>query len=500
MAPTDHIGARFRASSTAKVRARAWRQGALGGLALLLLSAPAVASAASLPPETFADLAAKVSPAVVNISSTRHADGSAEMGVPFDFPPGSPFEQFFKHFREQQGHGGQEVTALGSGFVIDASGYVVTNEHVVDAATEIHVTLSNGKDYPAKLIGADKKTDLALLKVDAGQPLAFVPWGDSDKARVGDWVLAVGNPFGLGGTVTTGIISARGRDIHSGPFDDFLQIDASINRGNSGGPTFNLDGEVIGINSVIASPNGGSVGIGFAIPSDLARPVVEALRQSGRVERGWIGVGIQDVTPELGQSLGLDPARGALVASVQPDGPAAAAQVEQGDVILSFDGKEVNETHDLPRLVAATPAGRRVDLVVWREGVRKDLTLVVAKMKDESQVAAGDGRSGPASDSAAQRLLGVQLAALTNDLRQQLGLADDIQGVAIVDVAEGSPAARQGLQQGDIIEQVARRKVASPADVDRLVEQSAGKAPSALLLLVNRQGNEIFLAVKVGKA
>ena len=335
------------------------------------------AAAASLPPETFADLAAKVTPAVVNISSTHHeAAGPSDQAEPFDFPPGSPFEQFFKHFREQQGHGsgGQDMTALGSGFIIDSAGYIVTNNHVIDGASEIHVTLSSGKDYPAKLIGADKKTDLALLKVDAGSALPFVGWGNSDAARVGDWVLAVGNPFGLGGTVTTGIISARSRDIHSGPFDDFLQIDASINRGNSGGPTFNLDGEVIGINSAIASPNGGSVGIGFAVPSNMAKPVIEALRERGRVDRGWIGVAIQEVTPEIAQSLGLGQPTGALIASVQADGPAAAARLQQGDVILTFDGQTVAETRELPRIVAATPAGKRVEVVVWREGERKSLT------------------------------------------------------------------------------------------------------------------------------
>src|SRR5262249_19991143 len=248
----------------------------------------------TLPPATFADLAAKVTPAVVNISSTHHeASGGDQPDVPFDFPPGSPFEQFFKHFREHRKQdSGQDMTALGSGFVIDPTGYIVTNDHVIDGATEIHATLASGKDYPAKLIGADKKTDLALLKIDAGSVLPYVSWGNSDAARVGDWVLAVGNPFGLGGTVTTGIISARGRDIHSGPFDDFLQIDASINRGNSGGPTFNLAGEVIGINSAIASPNGGSVGIGFAIPANMAPPVLDALRDRGRVDRGWIAVAI----------------------------------------------------------------------------------------------------------------------------------------------------------------------------------------------------------------
>ena len=472
-----------------------------GGFALVFITASGVASAASLPPDSFADLAAKVTPAVVNISSTRHV-ASEETDAPFDFPPGSPFEQFFKQFRNRQGrqHGGEDMKALGSGFIIDSSGYVVTNDHVIDDATDIQVTLNNGKDFPAKVIGVDKKTDLALLKVQAPTPLPYVSFGNSDSARVGDWVLAVGNPFGLGGTVTTGIVSARGRDIHSGPFDDFLQIDASINRGNSGGPTFNLAGEVIGVNSAIASPNGGSVGIGFAIPSNMAKPVIAALREKGRVDRGFIGVGIQEVTPEIAQSLGLAEPMGALVASVQPDGPAAAAKIQQGDVVLSFDGQTVGETHDLPRIVAATAAGKEVEVVVWRDGSRKTLTVTVGRMKDEPQVASAEDNSAPAADSAAHRLLGVQLSALTDDVRQQLGIGDDVKGVVIMDVVEGSPAARQGLQQGDIIEQVARRRVTSPADVDHLVAQAAAKDRSSVLLLVNRQGNELYLAVKVGKA
>ncbi len=482
--------------------AQSLRRLTAGGLALVFLTASGIASAASLPPDSFADLAAKVTPAVVNISSTRHVAASAETDIPFDFPPGSPFEQFFKQFRDRQGRhrGGEDMKALGSGFIIDPSGYVVTNEHVIDDAAEIQVTLNNGKDFPAKVIGIDKKTDLALLKVSAPTPLPYVSFGNSDTARVGDWVLAVGNPFGLGGTVTTGIVSARGRDIHSGPFDDFLQIDASINRGNSGGPTFNLAGEVIGVNSAIASPNGGSVGIGFAIPSNMAKPVIAALREKGRVERGFIGVGIQEVTPEIAQSLGLGQPMGALVASVQPDGPAAAARIQQGDVILFFDGQTVGETHDLPRIVAATPAGKEVDVVVWRDGARKTLTVKVGKMKDEPQVASAEDNSAPAADSAAHRLLGVQLSALTDDVRQQLGIGDDVKGVVIMDVIEGSPAARQGLQQGDIIEQVARHRVTSPAEVDHLVAQAAAKDRSSVLLLVNRQGNELFLAVKVGKA
>jgi serine protease Do len=484
-------------------RARSALRGMMtAGVALLVVSFAGAASAASLPPSTFADLAAKVTPAVVNISSTQHVAASPDEAAPFDFPKGSPFEEFFKH--HQQGPGGkdkgQDLTALGSGFIIDPSGYVVTNDHVVDDATDVQVTLTNGKDYPAKVIGTDKKTDLALLKISAPAPLPYVAFGNSDTMRVGDWVLAVGNPFGLGGTVTTGIISARGRDIHSGPFDNFLQVDASINRGNSGGPTFNLDGEVIGINTAIASPNGGSVGIGFAIPSNMAKPVIAALREHGRVDRGWIGVQIQAVTPEIAGSLGLPQPGGALLASVQPNGPAEAAKLQQGDVILSFDGQTVSEMRELPRIVAATPAGKRVDVVIWRDGARKTVSLTIAPMKDDNQVASAGGQGGGEHAGTANRLLGVQLASLTDALRQQLGLADDVKGVVVIGVADDSPAAKQGLREGDVIEQVARRPVADPVEVDRLVQRAATENRSAVLLLVNRQGNEVYLAVKVGKA
>ncbi len=484
----------------APAQRRPLRHLAAAGMATLIVAFAGGASAQTLPPETFADLAAKVTPAVVNISSTHHEQVSSDdQGIP-DFPPGSPFDQFFHNFRQHR-KSGEEVKALGSGFIIDSTGYVVTNNHVIDSASDIVVTTNDGKDYPAKLIGADKKTDLALLKIDAGRPLPTVSFGDSDKARVGDWVMAVGNPFGLGGTVTTGVISARSRDIHSGPFDDFLQIDASINRGNSGGPTFNLAGDVIGINSAIYSPNGGSVGIGFAIPSNEAKPVLDALREHGKVDRGWIGVQIQPVTPEIASSLGLPDSSGTLVAAVQANGPAAKANMEQGDVILSFNGQDIADTRELPRIVAGTPAGKPVDVVVWRNGERKTLRVTVAQMKDQEQIAsADDGSTGGTASGSANRVLGVQLSALTPDLRQQLGLGEDVSGVVVMDVAEDSPAARQGLRQGDVIEQVAHSKVNDPAQVDKAVQQAVAANKKAVLLLVNRQGDEVFLAVKVGKA
>jgi serine protease Do len=310
----------------------------------------------------------------------------------------------------------------------------------------------------------------------------------------------VGNPFGLGGTVTTGIISARSRDIHSGPFDDFLQIDASINKGNSGGPTFNLTGEVIGINSAIYSPNGGSVGIGFAIPSNEAKPVLDALREHGKVDRGWIGVQIQPVTPEIASSLGVPDSNGTLVAAVQANGPAAKAKMEQGDVILSFNGQDVGETRELPRIVAGTPAGKPVDVIVWRNGERKTLRVTVAPMKEDEKVASADDGSQDGQQGSANQTLGVQLSSLTPDLRQQLGLGDDVAGVVVMDVTEDGPAAKQGLRQGDVIEQVAHSRVNDPAQVDQAVQQAVAAKKSAVLLLVNRQGDEVFLAIKVGKA
>src|SRR5438067_3397427 len=351
---------------------------------------PATEQAAPiLPQQSFAPLVKKVLPAVVNISVTEKSDvqGLAER-LPEGFR-GSPFDDFLRRFFDQHGSEGQATPrafrgrpgeeggtgriALGSGFIIDPAGYVVTNNHVVGEAAKVEVTLQDNSKYTARIVGRDSRTDIAVLQIKADKPLPYVSFGDSNVAQIGDWVIAVGNPFGLGGSVTTGIISARGRDIHAGQFDDFLQIDAPINRGNSGGPTFNLNGEVIGINTAIYSPNGGSVGIGFAIPANEAKPVLAALREHGKVNRGWIGVQIQPVTPEIANSLGLSDARGTLVTAVQANGPAAKAKMEQGDVILSFNGQDVAETRELPRIVAATPAGKPVDVVVWREGERKTL-------------------------------------------------------------------------------------------------------------------------------
>lgn len=495
--------------ASARHRTRAVVAAALSGLLLfgMTLAAPATPSAAAADaPASFAELAERVSPAVVNISTTRRIEGGPE-GLPFQFPPGSPFEEFFREFQDRFGGSPDgpgprpEGHALGSGFVIGPEGYIVTNNHVIDQADEIQVKFVDGTVLPAELVGRDPQTDLALLKVESDEDLPYVEFGDSDAIRVGDWVIAVGNPFGLGGTVSAGIVSARGRDIHAGPFDDFLQIDASINPGNSGGPTFDMNGKVVGVNTAIASPTGASVGIGFAIPSSLAKPIIDQLKERGTVERGWLGVQIQQVTPELAEALGLGDARGALVSRVMPDGPAAAAGLRQGDVILSFDGQSVEEMRDLPRIVAGTPAGKSVEIEIWRDRDSRTLEAEIGKQQPEEQLA--EAPSAPAAPSGAGTELpaiGATVASVTPEMKERFGLPEEASGVVIVSLSPDGPAAEQGLQPGDLIEQVSQQDVESPADVERLTEAAQQAEQQALLLLVNRQGNALFVAVKLAQA
>jgi serine protease Do len=459
-------------------------------------------------PASFADLAAKVTPAVVNISSTHVETADDQQDMPFNAQKGSPFEQFMQQFMQQQGKKNpakRKATALGSGFIVDSSGYIVTNNHVIESATQIQVTTNDGTDYPAKLIGSDPKTDLALLKIDAKKPLTAVQFGDSDKSRVGDWVLAIGNPFGLGGTVTTGIISARSRDIHEGPFDDFLQIDASINQGNSGGPTFNMNGDVVGINTAIFSPSGGSVGIGFAIPSNLAKPILAELKDKGQIQRGWLGVEIQQVTPEIAGAIGLDEAKGALVASVQPDSPAAHAKLQPGDVIVSFNGQTVHEMRDLPRLVAEADPNSKVDLGVLRDKKQISVSTTIGKMKDDNQVASTDQQgqdNGQADNSTGVEVaaLGATLAPMSQEARQQFNLDQDVKGVVVADLDQDGPLADQGIRAGDVIKKVSDADVQSPADVKRLTDLAKADKQQVVLMLVDRQGKSLFVAVKLDNA
>ena len=475
-------------------------------------TAPLSGGAPMLAQQSFAPLVKRVLPAVVNISVTEKS-GLEMMSdqVPERFR-GSPFEDFMRRFFDDQGRGravpgpfsespreegGTKRIALGSGFIIDPSGYVVTNSHVVGEAAKVEVVLQDNSRYPAKIVGRDQRTDLALLQIKADKPLPYVSFGDSSVAQVGDWVVAVGNPFGLGGSVTTGIISARGRDIRAGQFDDFLQIDAPINRGNSGGPTFNLNGEVIGINTAIYSPNGGSVGIGFAVPSNVAKNVVAQLQGKGKVSRGWLGVQIQPMTPAIAASLGLKSEQGALVAGVTPNSPAAQAGVKQGDVILSFDGKEVKEQRDLPRLVAAAAPDTASSLTVWRNGKTAELRVTLGEAPENPRAAAATGeRSGEEQRAEA---LGMHFAPLTSEMRRRLQIGRDVRGVVITAIDEGSPVDSFGVMRGDVLLSINQEPVTSPEEAaQRLKEIAASRQKNALLLL-NRQGVARYVGVTLGR-
>src|SRR6202011_2749295 len=466
--------------------------------------------------QSLAPLVKKVSPAVVNISVSRSADADSAAEEPELAPapgfPNSPFDQFLRRFFEQQGPGGQrhmfpqapgsraQRIALGSGFIIDPTGYVVTNSHVVGDAGKVEVTLPDNSKYTAKIVGRDPKTDIALLKIESNKPLPYVTFGDSSAAQVGDWVMAVGNPFGLGGTVTTGIISARGRDIHSGPFDDFLQIDAPINRGNSGGPTFNLDGQVIGINTAIYSPNGGSVGIGFAVPSNLAETVVAQLEQHGKVSRGWLGVQIQEVTPAIASSLGLQGEHGALVAVITPDSPGAKAGLKQGDVIMTFNGNEVSRLRDLPRLVAETAPDTGVKMKVWRNGQPVELHATLGELPNNEQVAsASNGREqdGEQDEAARADALGMHLAPLNSQLRRELHTGKEVQGVVITQVDPGSAAAEVGLNEGDVVVAIDQQPVKTPQEAAAKLKEAAGSPKKSALLLLNRHGVTQYVGVNL---
>ncbi len=476
-----------------------------GCLVLLLAGATPLLPTASLArgPDSVADIAEGLQDSVVNISTTQTLKGSKD-GASGPGPKGSPFEEFFDDFFDDEDKDGlpRKVSSLGSGFVIDPSGLIVTNNHVIEGADEIIINFTDGtKLKVTKILGHDPKTDLALLKVEPKKPLHAATFGDSGKMRVGDWVMAIGNPFGLGGSVTVGIISATKRDINAGPYDDFLQTDAAINRGNSGGPLFNMDGQVIGVNTAIISPTGGSIGIGFAVPSNSAVQVVDQLKQYGETRRGWLGVHVQNVTDEIAESLGLQEPKGALVATVSPDSPAAAAGIQPSDVILSFDGEPIENMRSLPRAVAATPIGKSVPVEVLRKGQTVDINVTVGRLPESEEAAdasqddeqpQGEGEAQPER----QELLGLSISPLTEDLRSQYGIGKTIDGVIITEVKPDSPAAQKDVKPGDVIVEVTQEKVKQPQDVlARLNAVKKSGRRTILLLLSDAKGELRFVAV-----
>jgi serine protease Do len=455
-------------------------------------------------PQSVADVAEKLIDAVVNISTSQTVKGPSGAPLP-KVPQGSPFEDLFEDFFDKKGNRPRQdrkVSSLGSGFVIDGKeGLIVTNAHVIEGADEIVINFSDGSRLKVdKIIGKDGKTDLALLKVTPKKQLAAVKFGSSESIRVGDWVMAIGNPFGLGGSVTVGIISAKARDINSGPYDDYLQTDAAINKGNSGGPLFNMDGDVIGVNTAIISPTGGSIGIGFAVPSEVAQPVVEQLRLYGETRRGWLGVRIQSVTEDLAETLGVKENTGALVAGVTPDSPAAQAGIETGDVILKFDGKEVTTMRGLPRIVAQTPIGKSVDVEALRKGEKKAFKVVVGRLTEDDKPAVAAKNDNKSEDKAApgRALIGLKVAPLTDDLRRKHGFDRKVKGLLVTEVDPQSPAALKGVKAGDVIVEAAQEQVASVDDLIRSVDKVRKSGRKAVLLRVeDGKGDLRFVAVPI---
>jgi serine protease Do len=502
------------------------------GATLLL---PSLAQARG--PDGIADVAERVIDSVVNISTSQTVEArGGGGGAGPQVPPGSPFEDFFDEFfknrRGQGGQGGQgapggqggapggqggqnsergdnnqgqapnrnarRVNSLGSGFIIDASGIVVTNNHVIADADEVTVILNDGTRLKAEIVGRDTKIDLAVLKVKSDKPLKAVKFGDSEKLRLGEWVIAIGNPFSLGGTVTAGIVSARNRDIQSGPYDNYIQTDASINRGNSGGPLFNLDGDVIGINTAIISPSGGSIGIGFAVPSKNAVAIVDQLRQFGEARRGWLGVRIQQVTDDIAESLNIKPTRGALIAGIDDKGPAKPAGIEPGDVIVKFDGKDIKEMRDLPRVVADTPVGKDVEVVVIRKGKEQNKTVKLGRLEDEKKEASLTPKkeAAPEEKSVVQKSLGLSLSGMSDGLRTKYKIKETVKGVVITAVDGNSSAAEKRVSAGDVIVEVAQEPVATPADLQKKLDQlKKDGRKSALFLIANAEGELRFIAL-----
>ncbi|MNK50865.1 putative periplasmic serine endoprotease DegP-like precursor [compost metagenome] len=491
---------------------------AIAGIALVAgsLTAPVAALAQSHGPESVADLAEPLLDAVVNISTSQNVKTDGKGPVPPKLPEGSPFQEFFKdYFDSQKPEGGEKVNSLGSGFVIDPAGYVVTNNHVIEGADAIEVIFPNGSKLKATLVGTDTKTDLSVLKVEPKTPLKAVKFGDSRSMRIGDWVMAIGNPFGLGGSLTVGVISARGRNINAGPYDNFIQTDAAINKGNSGGPLFNMKGEVIGINTAIISPSGGSIGIGFAVPTELAQNIVQQLIEFGETRRGWLGVRVQPVTDDVAASLGMDSAKGALISGVAKGGPVENGPIQAGDVVLKFDGKDIHEMRDLLRIVAESPVGKDVDVVILRDGKEETVKVKLGQLQDATDEKASaddqqseDGDGGvvapeddggtddqaqdqtPEVREAPQSVLGMNLVVLSNELRTEKGIAESVEGVLVASVDPGSPAEQKGMKAGDIIVEVGQDFMEVPGDVLVRVNglKSEGRK-NAHMMVADAQGN-----------